>query len=423
MLIQRNIFKKIIRHLDSEKVLLLKGARQVGKTTIIKEILNRLSKKGEKTFYISADEDFENVIFKTPEHFIARLESEVSISSGKVYVFIDEFQYIRNAGMFIKVLHDKYCRSLQFIVTGSSSLEVTKNSEFLTGRKIEFPVDRISFSEFVRFKAPGIEKAFRTALDDLEKWKILYEVHRVSLEILLAQYARYGAYPEILVTDEDELRKTLVRELFSTYIQKDVIAFLKVENVSAFNSLIKVLCSEAAGLLNKQSLSNTLGISINTLNKYLDILQGTYLCHFLPPLFTNTRKEISKMKKIFILDPGLRNFILNRYPLTYDDISGQDAENLAFLMLSHYIQEEYLFYFRTISKAEIDFIIDHGESKTPIEIKFRNRAPNLPVAIRNFSKRYKTRRPIIVTRNIFQASENILHIPLPIFDFFIYRNL
>jgi hypothetical protein len=82
--------------------------------------------------------------------------------------------------------------------------------------------------------------------------------------------------------------------------EKDIIAFFRVENVAAFNSLIKVLCSETANLLNKQSLANTLGVAINTLNKYLDILQETYVCHFLAPFFVNTRKEVSKMKKIFI---------------------------------------------------------------------------------------------------------------------------
>jgi len=135
--------------------------------------------------------------------------------------------------------------------------------------------------------------------------------------------------------------------LISTYVQKDIIAFLKVENISAFNNLLKVLCANTASLLNKHSLANTLGISINTLNKYLDILEGTYVCQFLPPFYTNARKEVSKMKKIFINDNGLRNFILNRFPETYDGIRGQEAENLAFLALKHHTTAESLFYFRT----------------------------------------------------------------------------
>lgn len=108
------------------------------------EIQAYLTRQGKTTFYISTDEDFDNSIFKTPQHFMVLLESEIDFSVAKVYVFIDEFQYINDAGRFIKVLHDKYRHKIQFIVSGSSSLEITKNSEFLTGRKIEFPIGHLS---------------------------------------------------------------------------------------------------------------------------------------------------------------------------------------------------------------------------------------------------------------------------------------
>jgi len=423
MQITRDIFFTLIKSLDSAKVLILKGARQVGKTTIMDEIQAYLTRQGKTTFYISADEDFDNSIFKTPQHFMARLESEIDFSVAKVYVFIDEFQYINDAGRFIKVLHDKYHHKMQFIISGSSSLEITKNSEFLTGRKIEFPIGRLSFTEVVRYREPGIQKAFAETAYSYDKWKILYEVHKTKLEILFARFAQFGGYPEIVTTEDYDLKKTLIRELFSTYIQKDIIAFLRVENVAAFNSLIKVLCSETANLLNKQSLANTLGIAINTLNKYLDILQGTYVCHFLTPFFVNTRKEVSKMKKIFINDSGLHNFILNRFPATYNDISGQEAENLAFAALRHYVTEDNLFFYRTISKAEIDFIVDYGQTRDVIEVKFQNKVSGLPVAMRNFTKKYNTQKMILVTKQDFKEEDGRFYIPLPLFEFFLQANI
>jgi predicted AAA+ superfamily ATPase len=422
MHIDRDILSEIINCLDSGKVLILKGARQVGKTTLMMDIKNRLSGMGKKTFYISADEDFDHSIFQTPQHFIARLESETDLSAGLVYVFIDEFQYIKNAGKFIKVLYDKYRYNMQLIVSGSSSLEITKNSEFLTGRKIEFPIHRIAFTEFLGFKEPGIADMFRKTPYNFNKWKLLYEVHATRIEILFAQFAQFGGYPEILTTENYSLKKTLIRELISTYIQKDIIAFLKVENVSAFNNLLKVLCSETSNLLNKHSLANTLGISINTLNKYLDILQGTYVCRFLAPFHTNTRKEVSKMKKIFINDNGLRNFILNRFPPSYDDINGQEAENLAFLALKHHTEEERFFYFRTISKSEIDFIVDSGEKKAVVEVKFQNKVSSVPLAMRNFAKRYNTKKFVVVTKRSFKETEDAFFIPLYLFELFIQNN-
>ncbi len=422
MHIERDVVSEILNCLGIQKILILKGARQVGKTTIMLDIKRRLTGIGKETFYISADEDFDNSIFKTPQHFIARLESETDLSSDTVYVFIDEFQYIKNAGKFIKVLYDKYRHNLQLIVSGSSSLEITKNSEFLTGRKVEFPIHRISFREFLRFKEPGIESVFKKTPFDYRNWKLHYEVHATRLEILFSQFAQFGGYPEILAVEKYDLKKTLLRELISTYIQKDIIAFLKVENVSAFNNLLKVLCAETASLLNKNSLANTLGISINTLNKYLDILEGTYVCHFLSPFYTNARKEVSKMKKIFINDNGLRNFILIRFPETYDGIHGQDAENLAFLALKHHIAPEAFFYFRTISKSEIDFIVDNGEKKAAIEVKFQNKVSSFPLAMRNFAKRYQTKKFIVVTKRNFEETKDTLYIPLPLFELFLQNN-
>lgn len=425
MQIYRNILPKTIDCLDAGKILIIKGPRQVGKTTLMKSIIKYLSDNGKTTFYISADEDFSNSIFKTPRHFIAHVETEINLSKGKAYLFIDEFQYINNAGKFLKVLYDKYAPEIQFIVSGSSSLEITKNTEFLTGRKIEFLISRISFTEFVRFHEPGIAEAFSSKSFDYQQWKILYEVHALKLEILFTQYAEYGGYPEIVTTKNYDHKKILMKELFSTYIQKDIIAFLKVTNISAFNNLIKILCSETANLLNKNSLAGTLGISINTLAKYLDILQGTYVCSLLAPFYSNMRKEVSKMQKIFINDNGLRNFILNREIPVYYDINGQDAENLVFGALTNYnnIMPERLFYYRTISKSEIDFIIDHGESKEAIEVKFQSRGCSVPAAIRNFVKKYNTGKIIIVTKNFFKEFDNTLFVPLPLFEFYLNNKI
>ncbi len=421
MKISRDVFPEIIELLELNKIVILKGARQVGKTTLMKKVREYLSGQGKETFYISADEDFENAIFKTPAHFIARLESDVDISETPVTVFIDEFQYIENAGRFIKVLHDKYHETMQFVISGSSSLELTKNTEFMTGRKIEIPIKPISFTEYVRAKTPGIEKAFSETPWNFNRWRLLYEVHGARLEILFAQYTRYGAYPEIVSTENRKVKNILIRELFSTYIQKDIIAFLKIKNVSAFNNLLKLLCAETACLLNKDKLSSTLGISINTLKKYLDIVQGTYLCRLLPPFFTNIRKEISKMPKVFFNDNGLRNYLLNRSPETYDEIDGRDAENLAYIALNHHIETKRLFYYRTISKAEIDFIVDHGEMKEAIEVKFRNKVSSTPVVMQNFAKNYPTKKLIIITKRDFRETEDALFIPLPLFEFYLMR--
>jgi len=129
------------------------------------------------------------------------------------------------------------------------------------------------------------------------------------------------------------------------------------------------------------------------------------------------------MKKIFINDSGLRNFILNRFPATYNDISGQEAENLAFAALRHYVTEDNLFFYRTISKAEIDFIVDYGQTRDVIEVKFQNKVSGLPVAMRNFTKKYNTQKMILVTKQDFKEEDGRFYIPLPLFEFFLQANI
>ena len=423
MQIERTIVAKIQKFMAAEKIIILKGARQVGKTTIMKYLKRQLDLQHKKTFYISADEDFDHSIFKTPQHFISVVESQLCLNDELSYVFIDEFQYIQKAGIFLKVLYDQYASKIQFIVSGSSSLEISKNSEFLTGRKIEFQIFPISFQEYVAYKSPDLARQLLSLPYHYDRWKILYDINQNNLEILFTQFTQFGSYPEILTTPTNEVKKVLLRELFSTYIQKDIIAFLRIENISAFNHLLKILCSEVSHMMNKNSLANALRISINTLNKYLYILEGTYVCAFLSPFHTNVRKEVSKMKKIFFNDNGLRNYLLNRFPLHYDDIDGQDAENLAYAALRDHIYQEQLFYFRTLSKSEIDFIVDLGEHKLPIEIKFRKKVTTIPIAMVNFKKNYHTNRFIVVTKNDFSESGENLFIPMPLFEFYLSHEI
>lgn len=104
------------------------------------------------------------------------------------------------------------------------------------------------------------------------------------------------------------------------------------------------------------------------------------------------------MPKVFINDNGLRNYLLNRSPETYDEIDGRDAENLAYIALNHHFESKRLYYYRTISKAEIDFIVHHGERKEAMEVKFRDKVSSTPVVMWNYAKNYRTKKMIIVTK-------------------------
>ena len=416
-MIDRDMISKLIDKIGYDKILILKGARQTGKTTVLKKIQEYLDKKGENTFYIAADMDFENKIFKSPEHFLFYLEG-VTSWNDKLYLFIDEFQYIKNAGQFLKILFDSNDK-LHFIVSGSSSLEITKNSEYLTGRKISSVLQRVSFCEFLKFKNKQLFSQLMNS--KLNKWPLIYDVHQTLLESLFTEYSAFGAYPEILTVKDPSRKVELLEELITTYLQKDVAGFLKISNTGAFNKLVRILLQESGQLMNKTSLANVVGISLNTMNHYLDILEGTYVFEFLPPFFTNVRKEVSKMRKIIVQDFGF-NVAMNHKQLhSFDDLSGQEAETAAALAIRHAMPENILYHYRTISKSEIDFIMQVQDKYLPIEVKFRNKI-NHTVAFKNFTEKYDCLIPLLVTKDTFQYESNRTCVPLPLLELFLRKN-
>lgn len=395
----------------------------MGKTTILKQLEKQLRKRNStvNVAYLSADDISNSALFKTPEHLLLYLKQTHSFSRKFLYLMIDEFQTIPNAGLFLKNIFDNYKDNLQIIVSGSSSLEISKNSEFLTGRAVEFEIERISFGEFFNY-TQKIESPFFP----LNKWKDLtfwHETFSQKLDLALGEYLIFGGYPEIIITPDIEQKKILLNSIAGTYIEKDIIHFLKIENISAFNSLLKIAADQSGNLLNASELSSTLGISLNTVKKYLDILKGTYIIDLLRPFSTNLRVEIGKMPKIFVLDCGLRNYLLKTWS-EENCFSGKSIENFAYLTLKNNFYENRLYYYRTLGGAEVDFLLEtDGKSMVSIEVKYQNRVHGKPLAMKNLEERYpkKSFHNVIVTKNTLQKeSKNLYFIPvslLPFIDF------
>jgi len=284
-------------------------------------------------------------------------------------------------------------KSVRFIVSGSSSLELTKNAEFLTGRKIEFIIRPFSFREFVRAKATDIPDRLLDPRDEvsLKDYSALYGSR---LKTLFAEYLHFGGYPEAVLAPAD-IRLTLLKELLSTYIRKDVAGFQRVENIAGFNNLVKVLCAQVGSQVNRSELASTLRLNQETVARYLDILEGTFVFRFVSPWFTNPRKEVSKMPKVYVTDPG---FMLAAGTGTaettpYELLDGHRVENAVWSTLASAFGPEAVKYWRSASGAEIDFIVESIGSLLPVEVKFTGAQPREPVAMRNFRQAYTQVRP------------------------------
>ena len=416
-MIKREILKNIQPWLGKEKILILNGSRQVGKTTLLEMITKQLEKKsGSKVAYLLADDMENRHIFSSLSSLELYLKQFYNFPEKFIYLMIDEFQAIEKAGQFLKNIFDKHKSKLQLIVSGSSSLEINKNNEFLTGRALQFNIERINFKEYFDYtERVETQRMPLACFADLENF---YHTFTPKLHQALGEYLPYGGYPEVITTKTVADKKMILKSIIKTYIEKDIINHLRIENVTGFNNLIKILAAQTGRLVNTNELSNTVNLSINTLKKYLDILVGTYIFDLVTPYYKNIRKELSKMPKAYILDLGIKNYLARGYETDINSIQGEVMENFIYLSLLAQIPKENTHFYRTISGSEIDFVIEKERGVILLEVKYRSNV-KLPLAMKNFVEKYSSEAPkmVVVTKNLIKKEDNVYFIPAVLFPF------
>lgn len=395
-LVLREKLKEITPYLKDENILIILGARRVGKTTLLFQIkdflIHKKNIKEKDIYFLNLDLIDDLMVVKDQSSFIKYLKSR--ISKDKIYFFVDEVQRMENPGLFFKGIYDLNL-PVKFILSGSSTLEIkSKTHEALTGRKKLFYLYPFSFEEFLSLKD---EK-----LLEIKNKGELSIADKKSIRDYLNEFMIWGGYPEVCL-EENELRKTgALEEIFNSYLDKDIINFLKIEDKLSFSKLVKILSSQVGNLVNINELSATLNIKNETVKRYLAALEATFVVKLIPPFFKNVRKEITKMPKIFFIDNGLRNFSLKKFG-NYEDREdkGQILEDYIFSFLIKKLATfDNLFFWRTKDKAEIDFIIEK-ESLFPIEVKaVEIKKPIFPKALLGFAKNYQIKEALMINLSL-----------------------
>lgn len=392
--LNRFVFADLLKWLDDEETIVISGSRQVGKSTLLFMLIKYLlevKKEGyNDIFYFNLDERSLHPLFHSTTLLLDFLK--LSSNHPRKYLFIDEFQKINDAANFIKAIYDLRL-PLKIIVSGSSSLEIAKNKETLTGRKQVFSVYPFSFDEFVEYENPELAR-----IENLELTK-------QNLQQIFLKYITYGGYPRIILENDIQKKELKLKEIHSSYIEKDILNLINIENIEKFNKLIFLLTSQVGNLLNKNEISSTLALNMATTERYLSILSGTYIFDYVSPYFNNPRKEISKMPKVYINDLGLKNIIETKSFILRE--TGSMVENFVYNELKIKLKEKLKFW-RTQTKAEVDFVIDNGSSAIPIEVKYTERKPNITGGLLSFYKKYQPEKMIIITKDYF-ATERFEH--------------
>ncbi len=352
MYIHRKLEEKITqRLLHFDDIIILYGARQVGKTTLINKVLQKLNKKFLR---INAEESIYNSVFSQ-----RNLQAMKELTQGYEILFIDEAQVIENISINIKILHDAV-PELKIILSGSSSFELAnKIQEPLTGRTKTYLLYPIAVCELNQI------------------------YNRFELKQLLPDLLIYGAYPKIfnLPVRQDKISHLL--ELSSAYLYKDIFQLAHIKYSHIIRDLLKLLAFQVGSPVSIHELAITLKISSETVERYIDLLEKSFVVFRLSAFSRNLRKEIKKKDKIYFYDVGIRNAIINNFSnIDYRNDIGQLWEN--FIIVERLKKNVYnemhknIYYWRTFTGAELDFVEEYDGKLTGFEIKWGKKIPKPP---------------------------------------------
>lgn len=391
MIFPRDVTSKVQKYLSTDEIVLLVGARQAGKTTILHQMEDIIKKEKKLPchFLNLEDPDYLSLLNQSPKNLFKIFPFELN---SRQFLFIDEVQYLDSPSNFLKYFYDEYKGRLKIIASGSSAFYLDKKfKDSLAGRKRIFHIFTLSFKEFLRFK--GEDALSR------KSFKKLTLSEKEAVDRYYHQYLIYGGYPRVVLAPLPEKQEVL-GDIAYSYIKKDILE-ANIRQDEIFYKLFKVLASQTGSLVNSSELSSTLGVSKTAVDNYLYVMQKSFHLRLISPFFTNVRKELIKMPKVFFLDLGLRNFFLKdfrSYEVRAD--KGSLLENAAFRQfLENYDFEEIKFW-RTTSGREVDFVV--GE-KRAFEVKAQA-GKFAPRKYQSFLENYPQKELAIVSLNAGKKS-------------------
>lgn len=368
-MIKRQIQSNIEACFFKGKAVIIYGARQVGKTTLIKSIQKN---DYQNSLFINCDEPDYRAILTD----ISSTELKEIIGSKNV-VFIDEAQRVKNIGLTLKLFVDNFPEK-QVIATGSSSLDLSDEIvEPLTGRKYEFQL-------------------FPFALSELEEKYSFLEIQRILENRIIM-----GMYPEIVKkSDEAEI---LLKSLASSYLYKDVLQYQDIRKPELLEKLLTALALQIGSEVSYNELANLLGVSKQTVANYIQLLEKSFVIFHLSPFSRNLRNELTKLRKIYFYDTGIRNAVINNFnPMEMRQDIGQLWENF---MISERLKQNAIigrqantYFWRTHQQQEIDYLEDARGKLKGFEFKWKTGKYRIP---KIFLKTYPGSEVQLISKNNF----------------------
>lgn len=409
---ERILLETVKNWMGRREIIAIKGPRQSGKTTLLEMLKDWLLKNGVKenniVYLTFEDREILEKFATNPKDFVRSFIS----SREKHYFLIDEAHYCKDIGQKLKLLYDTY-KNIKFVITGSSSLEITsRTAEFLVGRLFSFELLPFNFFEFLNAKDKRIARVFREVNGKIVKLITEgkdFEVPKNDIfadELLkyLNEFIVFGGYPEVVKTEDEEGKRIVLKNIFNTYLEKDIVSFLQIPDTIKFRKLVSTLSYSIGSLISYERLATISKSYFKEIIYLLDILQQTYVIKTLRPFHKNLVTELRKNPKVYFFDLGLRNYAINNFnSLDIREDAGKLAENFVLNEISFFVEEKmFLNFWRTTAKAEVDFILSSVNEVIPIEVKFEEfKKEKIEKSLYSFIKAYSPKVAIVVTKNFW----------------------
>lgn len=375
MKIHRDLLEKIKQYMPDGKVLVLYGPRQVGKTTLVKVLMDSSSLRAR---FINADE----LIYREALESQSLAQLTELVGDAELLI-IDEAQRVDNIGLNLKILVDNY-PSLRVVATGSASFELAnKIDEPLTGRKLTFTLYPVSYAELVTTYGK------LQAKHQLERWLV------------------WGGYPEIITTNDLNQREMLISELVSSYLYRDILELEDVRHSSKITDLLRMLAFQIGSEVSISELASNLSSDFRTIQRYLDLLEKVFVIFRVNGFSRNLRKEITKNARYYFYDNGVRNALIQNFnPPKFRDDMGILWEN--FLMVERLKANQQAgrlantYFWRTYDQKEIDLIEERQGKLFGYEFKYGEGGIRKATR-KEFTETYSGAELSVISRENFEA--------------------
>lgn len=351
---KRFLFDELKKHIDHKNALVVTGMRQVGKTTVMRSLFEEIK---EPKYWFDFDNPLDQKIFEDQEYgniYKTLQDLSRAYDDERIYVFIDEIQNLPEATKVVKYLIDHY--RVKFFITGSSSFYL-KNlfPESLSGRKFLYVLNPLSFDEFLYFK----DKALRNEIKDkniksAQKKRSLVEYKKFQFEY--EEYLAYGGFPEVVMTEDRETKKQVLKNIFASFFEKDLKILSDYRDIRELRDLILLLVPRVGSMLDITRLASELGVNRPKIYGYLEFLQGTFFINLLPKFSKSIDRSVAGGKKVYFTDTGILN-IIGRVT------DAHVLENAVVNQLGGYGETSF---FSKSNVSEIDIIL---EKKIAFEVK------------------------------------------------------